>query len=58
MTTIMPESERLKQAVRWISDQLKEDETISKQKLINEAISHFDLNPKQSLFLISFYKNA
>jgi hypothetical protein len=35
MTTIMPESDRLKQAVRWISAQLKEDETISKQKLIN-----------------------
>jgi hypothetical protein len=57
MPTILPESQQLKRAVRWISEQLKEDENISKQKLINEAISRFDLNPKQSMFLFSFYKN-
>ena len=54
----MPESEQLKRAVRWISEQLKEDEKLSKQKLINEAISRFDLNPKQSMYLLSFYKNS
>ena len=58
MHTIIPESEQLKRAVRWISEQLKEDEYLSKQKLINEAISRFDLNPKQSMFLFSFYKNS
>ena len=54
----MPESEQLKRAVRWISEQLKEDENKSKQGLINEAISRFDLNPKQSMYLLSFYKNS
>ena len=58
MPTIMPESEQLKRAVRWISEQLKEDENKSKQGLINEAISRFDLNPKQSMYLLSFYKNS
>jgi hypothetical protein len=58
MPTIIPDSEQLKRAVRWISDQLKEDEHISKQKLINEAISRFNLNPKQSMYLISMYKNS
>jgi hypothetical protein len=58
MNTIIPESEQLKRAVRWISEQLKENEQLSKQKLINEAISRFDLNPKQSMFLLSFYKNS
>jgi hypothetical protein len=58
MHTIMPDSEQLKRAVRWISEQLKEDEQLSKQKLINEAISRYDLNPKQSMFLLSFYKNS
>jgi hypothetical protein len=58
MTTILPESAQLKQAVRWISEQLKEDEDQSKQKLINEAISRFDLNPKQSMYLLSFYKKS
>lgn len=57
MHTIMPDSEQLKRAVKWISEQLKEDENKSKQGLINEAISRFDLNPKQSMFLLSFYKN-
>jgi hypothetical protein len=58
MQTIIPDSEQLKRAVRWISEQLKDDEQLSKQKLINEAISRFDLNPKQSMFLQSFYKKA
>ena len=58
MHSIMPEGEQLKRAVRWISEQLKEDENKSKQGLINEAISRFDLNPKQSVFLLSFYKNS
>ncbi len=57
MHTIIPDSEQLKRAVKWISEQLKEDENKSKQGLINEAISRFDLNPKQSMFLLSFYKN-
>ena len=58
MHSIIPESEQLKRAVKWISEQLKEDENIPKQGLINEAISRFDLNPKQSMFLLSFYKNT
>ena len=58
MHTIMPDSQQLKRAVKWISEQLKEDENKSKQGLINEAISRFDLNPKQSMFLLSFYKNS
>ena len=58
MNTVIPDSEQLKRAVRWISEQLKEDEQLSKQKLINEAISRFDLNPKQSMFLQTFYKKT
>jgi len=58
MNTIIPESQQLKRAVKWISEQLKDDENLSKQKLINEAITRFDLNPKQSMFLLSFYKNS
>jgi hypothetical protein len=58
MHSIMPESHELKKAVKWISEQLKEDENKSKQGLINEAISRFDLNPKQSMYLLTFYKNS
>jgi len=49
MTTIMPESQQLKRAVKWISEQLKEDEHQSKMSLVNEATMKFDLNPKQSM---------
>ncbi len=55
MTTIMPESQQLKRAVKWISEQLKEDEHQSKMSLVNEATMKFDLNPKQSMLLLNFY---
>lgn len=55
MTTIMPESQQLKRAVKWISEQLKEDEHQSKMSLVNEATMKFDLNPKQSMQLLNFY---
>ena len=55
MATIMPESHQLKQAVKWISEQLKEDEQKSKMTLVNEATMKFDLNPKQSMQLLNFY---
>jgi hypothetical protein len=57
MTTIIPESHQLKQAVKWISEQLKEDEHKSKMTLVNEATLKFDLNPRQSMQLLNFYTN-
>ena len=56
MNTILPDNEPLKRAVKWISEQLKDDENKQKQLLINEAILQFDLNPKHSMYLINFYK--
>jgi len=55
LTTIMPESHQLKRAVKWISEQLKEDEHKPKMALVNEATIKFDLNPKQSMYLLNFY---
>jgi hypothetical protein len=57
MNTILPDHEPLKRAVKWISEQLKDDENKPKQLLINDAILRFDLNPKHSMYLINFYKN-
>ena len=56
MPTIMPENEQLKRAVKWISEQLKDDENKKLIPLINEAILRFDLNPRQSQYLINFYR--
>ncbi len=55
MTTIIPESQQLKKAVKWISEQLKENEGKSKMALVNEATMKFDLDPKRSMQLLNFY---
>ena len=56
MSTILPDNESLKRAVKWISEHLKEGNEHPSMALLNEAILKFDLNPKHSLYLINFYK--
>jgi hypothetical protein len=60
MSTIIPESARIKNAVKWISEQLRESPESPKKELIHKAILRFDLNPNESRFLLDFYqdKNA
>ena len=55
MGTIIPENQALKRAVKWISENLKIDPDANLIDLINEAIFKFDLTPKDSQFLFSFY---
>ena len=56
MTEVMPKGENVRRAVRWISDNLRENANQSLKKLINDAILRFDLSPGDSEFLINFYK--
>lgn len=56
MSTIIPEGESIRKAVKWISDNLQEDPNQSIQKLVNEAMLRFNLSPKDSEFLINFYR--
>lgn len=58
MTTIMPEGEAIRKAVKWISGELQEDPNKSRQKLINDAILRFDLSPKDAEFLTEFYRKG
>lgn len=58
MTTVMPEGEALRRAVKWISAEIGEHPDKSVHKLINEAVARFDLSPKDSDFLMSFYKKG
>jgi hypothetical protein len=58
MTTIMPEGEAIRNAVKWISGKLQDDPSKSRQKLINEAILRFDLSPKDAEFLTEFYRKG
>jgi hypothetical protein len=45
----------LKGTVKWISGELQEDPKKSIQALVNDAVSHFDLSPKEAEFLAEFY---
>ena len=56
MTEVMPKGENIRKAIRWISNNLKENASQSLKKLINDAILRFDLSPGDSEFLINFYK--
>ena len=56
MTTVMPQAESLCKAAKWNSEELKADDSQNKIKLVNEAIFHFDLSPKDGEFSINIYK--
>jgi hypothetical protein len=55
MPTIIPQSESLKRAVKWLSDHFKNGENQNRVKLLNEAILKYDLSPKDADFLFHIY---
>ena len=58
MTTIMPEGEAIRRAIKWISGELQEDPNKSIQILVNDAVLRFDLSPKEAEFLTEFYRKG
>jgi hypothetical protein len=54
MTTIMPEGNAIRNAVKWISDKRQDDPSTSIQKLMDEAGLKFNLSPKEQEFLHRF----
>lgn len=58
MSTILPEGEDLRRAIKWISAHLQENPDKALGPLVQEAIFKFDISPKDSEFLISFYRKA
>lgn len=57
MTTIMPQSELTRKAVRWICE-MQDDPAVDKtrQQLIEEAGVQFNLGPRDMEFLDRFFK--
>ncbi|MGD0277927.1 MAG: hypothetical protein ABSC11_01340 [Smithella sp.] len=55
MATIMPESEHVQKAIKWVSISLEEKDSQPLKKLIDNAILKFDLSPKDSEFLMKFF---
>lgn len=58
MTSIQPEGEALRRAIRFVSDHLRETPEADPLALAHEAITQFDLNPMQSDYLIGFYRRV
>jgi hypothetical protein len=56
--SIFPKGERVRSAIRWISEHLKEDPSRAVIRLAQEAAVQFDLTPKESEELIQFYRSA
>ena len=57
MATIMPESEHVQKAIKWISTNFEEKDAEPIKTLIQKAILKFDLSPKDSDFLMNFFAN-
>jgi len=58
MATIQPKGQKIRQAVKWISEKRQENENRSFSELIQEASHKFNLSPKDETFLVSFYKDT
>ena len=56
MATIQPKGEKLRQAVKWISGELMEDDKRQLSRLILDASSRFNLSPKEEEYLRAFYQ--
>ena len=58
MSGLQPQGEKLRKAVKWISEKRKENPDINLAKLVDETSLKFDLSPKDSQFLSRFVKEA
>jgi hypothetical protein len=58
MGTIVPEGQRIRQAIKWISAERQADESRSFGPLIVEAAQRFNLSPKEEEDLRGFYRGA
>lgn len=56
MSTIQPKGEQLRRAVKWVSENLKEDASREIGPLLQEASLRFNLSPKEEAFLKEFYE--
>ncbi len=48
---LLPEGEKLRKAVKWLSDMVKEHPEKSRKEIILDAEVRFDLSPKECDFL-------
>ncbi|MCA9740336.1 MAG: hypothetical protein H6695_04135 [Deferribacteres bacterium] len=58
MSTILPEGEGIRRAVKWISEQRKSEPDTPISQLVHAAIAQFVLSPKDGMALIQFYQQV
>ncbi len=55
---IQPKGEKVRQAVKWISNRLDGEDTKQLSVLIEEASKEFNLSPLEEDFLVNFFKQT
>lgn len=55
MSSVLPEGDDLRNAVKWVSGNLQENPDQPVQPLVQQAIFKYDLSPRDAEFLIGFY---
>ena len=56
MTTVQPQGEDLRKAVKWISDERQYNPGQKNSALIEKACLKFDLSPMDAEYLLNFLK--
>ena len=54
MSTIMPESQNIRRAVKWVGEELEQGKNL--KSLLAEVGMRFNLNPKDEQFIKKFFK--
>lgn len=56
MSNVLPEGEDLRRAIKWVSDNVQDNPDKPLGQLVQEAIFRFNISPRDSEFLISFFR--
>jgi hypothetical protein len=56
MTTIQPQGEDIRKAVKWISEERQAGTAVDNNTLVEQAAVQFNLSPKDVEFLTKFVK--
>ena len=58
MTVVQPKGEKIRQAIKWISGKIQDEDGTTISKLIQRAGQEFNLSPMDEEFLTNFYKEG
>lgn len=52
----MPEGDEIRNAIKWVSQNLEDNASQPISKLVEKAVFKFDLSPADSEFLMNFFR--